>query len=57
MQRQENSEEKEDNDYEQYNIYSDLNKIGQHFPKWGITKSLAQTISEIAESWIAKAEQ
>jgi CDP-paratose 2-epimerase len=37
--------------------YSDLNKIGQHFPKWGITKSLEQTISEIAESWIAKAEQ
>jgi hypothetical protein len=27
MQTQENSEEKEDNDYEQHNIYSDLNKM------------------------------
>jgi hypothetical protein len=34
MQRQENSEEKEDNDYEQYNIYSDLNKMDEIVRKY-----------------------
>ena len=29
MQTQENAEEKEDNDYEQHNIYSDLNKMDE----------------------------
>jgi hypothetical protein len=34
MQIQENSEEKEDNDYEQYNIYSDLNKMDEIVQKY-----------------------
>ena len=31
--------------------YSDLRKMKQHFPGWDITKSLAQTVEEIVESW------
>ncbi len=31
--------------------YSDLSKMKAHYPGWGITKSLKQTISEIVESW------
>jgi CDP-paratose 2-epimerase len=31
--------------------YSDLRKMRSHNPKWDITKSLEQTISEIVESW------
>jgi CDP-paratose 2-epimerase len=32
--------------------YSDLRKARAHFPKWDITKSLEQTIREIAERWM-----
>jgi len=31
--------------------YSDLTKMKTHYPRWDITKSLKQTISEIVESW------
>jgi CDP-paratose 2-epimerase len=31
--------------------YSDLSKMKSHYPVWDITKTLAQTMSEIAESW------
>lgn len=31
--------------------YSDLRKMKSHYPKWDITKSLRQTISEIIEAW------
>lgn len=31
--------------------YSDLSRIKAHYPRWGITKSLSQTISEIVDSW------
>lgn len=31
--------------------YSDLSRIKAHYPRWGITKSLNQTISEIVDSW------
>jgi CDP-paratose 2-epimerase len=31
--------------------YSDLRKMSAHYPKWGLTKSLEQTIQEIVESW------
>jgi len=31
--------------------YSDLSRMKAHYPSWDITKSLDQTISEIAESW------
>jgi CDP-paratose 2-epimerase len=31
--------------------YSDLRKIKTHYPKWDITKSLAQTMDEIVASW------
>lgn len=31
--------------------YSDLRKMRQHYPRWDITKSLAQTIQEIVEAW------
>jgi CDP-paratose 2-epimerase len=31
--------------------YSDLRKMRAHFPKWDITKSLAQTVQEIVEAW------
>jgi len=31
--------------------YSDLRKMRQHYPKWDITKSLAQTIQEIVDAW------
>jgi CDP-paratose 2-epimerase len=31
--------------------YSDLRKMQAHFPSWGITKSLEQTIREIVEAW------
>jgi CDP-paratose 2-epimerase len=31
--------------------YSDLRKMKEHYPGWGITKSLGDTFREIAESW------
>ncbi len=31
--------------------YSDLRKMKAHYPNWGLTKSLKDTISEIVESW------
>jgi CDP-paratose 2-epimerase len=31
--------------------YSDLRKMKSHYPGWDITKSLADTFSEIVESW------
>ncbi len=31
--------------------YSDLRKMKAHYPKWSITKTLPQVISEIVESW------
>lgn len=31
--------------------YSDLSRIMLHYPQWGITKTLNQTISEIVDSW------
>lgn len=31
--------------------YSDLRKMRAHFPKWDITKSLEQTLREIAQVW------
>jgi CDP-paratose 2-epimerase len=34
--------------------YSDLRKIKSHYPEWTITKSLEQTMGEIAESWQAR---
>jgi len=34
--------------------YSNLTKMRTHYPKWNITKSLPQTIREIAESWLER---
>src|SRR5271154_7336358 len=34
--------------------YSDLTKMKTHYPDWGITKSLKQTVAEIAASWSAR---
>ena len=31
--------------------YSDLSLMKAHYPSWGITKSLPQTVQEIVESW------
>jgi len=31
--------------------YSDLRKMREHYPRWNLTKSLPQIISEIAASW------
>ena len=31
--------------------YSDLTKMMSHYPEWGITKSLRQTIGEIVDNW------
>lgn len=31
--------------------YSNLSKMKAHYPSWGITKSLQQTIAEIVSSW------
>ncbi len=31
--------------------YSDLSKIKAHYPKWSISKTLDQTVSEIVDSW------
>lgn len=36
--------------------YSDLTKIKNHYPQWGITKSLEQTIEEIVKSWSDRLE-
>jgi CDP-paratose 2-epimerase len=36
--------------------YSDLTKMKSHYPEWGITRSLTQTIEEITESWSARLE-
>lgn len=34
--------------------YSDLTKMKEHYPQWGITKSLEETFQEIANAWLAK---
>ena len=34
--------------------YSDLTKMKTHYPGWGITKSLKQTVAEISASWSAR---
>ncbi len=34
--------------------YSDLRKMKSHYPNWGITKSLDDTIGEIVASWQAR---
>jgi CDP-paratose 2-epimerase len=31
--------------------YSDLTKMKAHYPEWGVTKTLKQTVAEIASSW------
>jgi len=31
--------------------YSDLRKMKAHYPNWNVTKTLKQTIAEIAASW------
>ena len=31
--------------------YSDLRKMRAHFPRWGLTRSLRETIIEIVEAW------
>ena len=31
--------------------YSDLRKMTEHYPRWGITRSLEATIGEIVEAW------
>lgn len=31
--------------------YSDLRKMKQHYPKWGITRTLSDVFREIVESW------
>jgi CDP-paratose 2-epimerase len=31
--------------------YSDLTKMKAHYPEWGITRSLEQTLTEIVASW------
>jgi CDP-paratose 2-epimerase len=34
--------------------YSDLRKMQAHYPGWEITKTLKETIAEIAESWTSR---
>ena len=34
--------------------YSDLRKIQAHYPEWRITKTLADTVREIVETWTAR---
>jgi CDP-paratose 2-epimerase len=34
--------------------YSDLTKMNTHYPGWRITRSLKQTVAEIAASWSAR---
>ena len=34
--------------------YSDLTKMKTHYPDWGITKNLKQTVAEIAASWSSR---
>jgi CDP-paratose 2-epimerase len=34
--------------------YSDLTKMKSHYPEWSVTKSLRQTIAEIARSWSSR---
>jgi CDP-paratose 2-epimerase len=36
--------------------YSDLRKMKAHYPGWGITKTLKETIEEIAASWLSRLE-
>jgi len=36
--------------------HSDLTKMKSHYPQWNITKSLRQTIEEIAASWMQRKE-
>ncbi len=35
--------------------YSDLTKMKTHYPGWGITKSVRDTMAEIAEGWTVRA--
>ena len=37
--------------------YSDLTKMKNHYPEWGISKSLKQTVAKIASSWDARLKQ
>jgi CDP-paratose 2-epimerase len=32
--------------------YSDLRKMQSHYPNWGITKTLKETVEEIYQSWV-----
>jgi CDP-paratose 2-epimerase len=32
--------------------YSDLRKMQHHYPNWGITKTLKETVEEIYQSWV-----
>jgi len=34
--------------------YSDLTKMKAHYPDWGITKNLKQTVAEISASWSSR---
>jgi CDP-paratose 2-epimerase len=34
--------------------YSDLRKMKSHYPEWSITKTLKQTIAEIATAWSSR---
>ncbi|MEQ1652165.1 MAG: NAD-dependent epimerase/dehydratase family protein, partial [Hyphomicrobium sp.] len=34
--------------------YSDLTKMMRHYPKWGVTRSVKDTIAEIHEAWVAR---
>ena len=34
--------------------YSDIRKMKTHYPRWGVTKTLKETIAEIAESWSSR---
>jgi CDP-paratose 2-epimerase len=37
--------------------YSDLRKMKNHFPNWGITRSLPDVFREIVESWRVRLPQ
>ncbi len=37
--------------------YSDLRKMKQHYPQWGITRSLSDVFGEIVESWRVRLPQ
>jgi CDP-paratose 2-epimerase len=37
--------------------YSDLRRMHQHYPNWRITKTLDDTVAEIAASWRARSTE